>query len=561
MPIPHEFAVNPTPHHRHSNSGDSSSGRKRSALSLDTMLGVNGASGETTNGHHYANVSQIKRNSAIGLVNPSTPPPSLSSSSALWTKRQSAPINDQNDSKIITIPDLSSSAYSPSYSSSTPLATPFTPTPTASASTPTPPSFSSSSPSSPSLISTRPAPPSPAISRRASGINNSSSPSLGIVIGRSSRPTSGMAGLDGASGSPNPLKRLSSSSGTGAKQEFSPLPSPKLATAMSMFGGVGAGFTPARATSATGDAKTHQQNAISLNDEDHPLPSGKVPSAVSSTVAERKSPSSKASKTFIKIRDFAFATTDERHHGLGPFVPKTNRVATLNRKLAMAVTGGGSSSPIRGRKKKGLNGWSDSDSEGLNGSSDSGEEWQDEVEDEDDDGGRLGMRGSVGGFEGWSGFRFGRLSWHVAAGMASDAGAEVAGHQGFPSRTDLERNFLDDNGQDDDILEDSIHYADQLRNQEGDDDDYANENEDVGNDEMEMEDEPLYPGLYRALYAFEPEGIAEMGLEEDQVVRVVGRGGGVGWAVVVDVREGREGGHALVPESYLEVIKLDAEEE
>ena len=33
-----------------------------------------------------------------------------------------------------------------------------------------------------------------------------------------------------------------------------------------------------------------------------------------------------------------------------------------------------------------------------------------------------------------------------------------------------------------------------------------------------------------------------MALEEDQVVRVVGRGGGVGWAVVVKLG----GGHALV---------------
>jgi hypothetical protein len=94
----------------------------------------------------------------------------------------------------------------------------------------------------------------------------------------------------------------------------------------------------------------------------------------------------------------------------------------------------------------------------------------------------------------------------------------------------------------------------------------------------EEEEEPLYPGLYRALYPFEPEGTAEMRLVEDQVVRVVGRGGGVGWAVVV-VPDGVDGGvvvapvdgdeeedekkkttttrHALVPESYLELVQLD----
>ena len=69
------------------------------------------------------------------------------------------------------------------------------------------------------------------------------------------------------------------------------------------------------------------------------------------------------------------------------------------------------------------------------------------------------------------------------------------------------------------------------------------------------EDEPLLPGVYRALYPFEPEGTAEMALEEDQLVRVVGRGGGVGWAVV----EQEGGGHALVPESYLELVEADQE--
>jgi hypothetical protein len=83
-------------------------------------------------------------------------------------------------------------------------------------------------------------------------------------------------------------------------------------------------------------------------------------------------------------------------------------------------------------------------------------------------------------------------------------------------------------------------------------------------DEFGEEEEELYPGQYRAVFGFEPEGTAEMRLVEDQVVRVVGRGGGVGWAVVI-VPEGAEGGvevapgikHALVPEGYLEVMQLD----
>ena len=69
-------------------------------------------------------------------------------------------------------------------------------------------------------------------------------------------------------------------------------------------------------------------------------------------------------------------------------------------------------------------------------------------------------------------------------------------------------------------------------------------------------DEPLIPGTYRALYPFEPEGTAEMALEEEQIIHVVGRGGGVGWAIV----EKEGGGHALVPESYIELVKADETE-
>jgi hypothetical protein len=64
------------------------------------------------------------------------------------------------------------------------------------------------------------------------------------------------------------------------------------------------------------------------------------------------------------------------------------------------------------------------------------------------------------------------------------------------------------------------------------------------------EDGPSRPRQVRVI--FEPEGTAEMALEEDHVVHVIGRGGGVGWGVV----EKEDGGHEAVPESYLELVEV-----
>lgn len=177
----------------------------------------------------------------------------------------------------------------------------------------------------------------------------------------------------------------------------------------------------------------------------------------------------------------------------------------------------------RKRKKRVGNGWSDSDSEGDNdngwSSSDSGSKrTSDESSDSsdesgDDGGGELYEERNDG---------FGQEGYHH--------------HNPFYQDYDDQRNDT----------QESQEYS------------YP---EDYSED---IPSGPLLPGLYRALYAFEPEGEAEMGLNEGQVVHVVGRGGGAGWAVVVDEREGRAslglGGHALVPESYLEVVRLDEDE-
>ena len=254
-----------------------------------------------------------------------------------------------------------------------------------------------------------------------------------------------------------------------------------------------------------------------------------VPSASTSAAAAAAAPPPQprvSAVVYIKIRDFGFPPSDERHMGLGPEVPKPNRVHRMNRRLG-------------GRTM----------SQGSIESSDGDEE---EVEDESWDDAGLGG--------GWDGFRMGlgRLSWNNVGATGTSTAATVLEEEakdvGFPSRMDLDRNFLE--GDSDADLDEEYYEANGVVPVD-DDDDY--------------EEDALYPGLYRALYAFEPEGTAEMRLVEDQVVRVIGRGGGVGWAVVIDEKGAAEEAeaegvagvpkHALVPESYLEPVRLDWEDE
>lgn len=193
----------------------------------------------------------------------------------------------------------------------------------------------------------------------------------------------------------------------------------------------------------------------------------------------------------VKIRDFAFPTTDARFSGRGPDVPRANR---------------------HNRAGSDVSSEDDSDSDGRRNSG-----W--------------------GGFS-WSGLT-NRLSW-TSFGGGRHQSTEPSE---LPSKTDFARNFdvsspAEEKG--------AFSY------------DGTDEDDDDGNYDGEDDDEdggPLIPGRYRALYAFEPEGTAEMALEEDQVVCVIGRGGGVGWAVV----EKEDGGHALVPESYLELVEASRE--
>ena len=165
----------------------------------------------------------------------------------------------------------------------------------------------------------------------------------------------------------------------------------------------------------------------------------------------------------------------------------------------------------------------------------------------------------------------------TSGGTTTGAGAN-GGNGGFPSQSELDRNFLDAEEELEEQFQQGGYdgqYQEGLEGEEGE----------------EYEDEPLYPGIYRAMFAFEPEGTAEVGLEEDELVKVVGRGGGVGWAVVevgwkassgagsgnengdtgsgadkgggvdVTLKDGRKVRHGLVPESYLEPVRLDGEED
>ncbi|KIJ12926.1 hypothetical protein PAXINDRAFT_170959 [Paxillus involutus ATCC 200175] len=213
----------------------------------------------------------------------------------------------------------------------------------------------------------------------------------------------------------------------------------------------------------------------------------------------------------IKIRDYGFDSSDPRFSGEGLHVPRPNRPKVLQKRLTLrsSTSSAGSSSSSEG---------------------DDESQWEDEPE---------------GGINGWGGFK-----WGFGKGWGLDAGGSVDGtDSGFPSRGDLDRNFGElDEAESDGDEEEVCGDAEELSDEQYEDDD--------------AEGEPLLlPGLYRSLYAFEPEGTAEMKLDEDQIVRVIGRGGGVGWAVVVKDGLKDAGVHALVPESYLEPVRLDGDEE
>ncbi|PSR72515.1 hypothetical protein PHLCEN_2v11615 [Hermanssonia centrifuga] len=229
---------------------------------------------------------------------------------------------------------------------------------------------------------------------------------------------------------------------------------------------------------STASTRSRAHSRVTSFSQQQPEESAHRTEASSSTVSPTKRRS-----LLIKIRDFAFPQSDNRHFGRGSDVPRANRP----------------------RRRESTSSTSSSSADG-----------EQEVEEEQ-----------------WHDtrtiFQLNTLSSHFWGGKSGESEESAAG----PSRTDFDRNFeaspTDENSQED--------YDDT------EEDDYV----------PPGEDGPLVSGTYRALYSFDPEGTAEMALEEEQVVHVIGRGGGVGWAIV----EKEDGGHALVPESYLELVQAD----
>ena len=163
---------------------------------------------------------------------------------------------------------------------------------------------------------------------------------------------------------------------------------------------------------------------------------------------------------------------------------------------------------------------------------------------EDDEHDRVLPSPSFGPAGGWS---------TLGASSANFPHDELGGVGGgketsYPSHRELKRNF----GQGTKYKD----YSGDSDAEDGDEPSYSFDQDYSDLDRPPVVDSSLPPGSYRALHVFEAVGDTEMGLEEGQIVTVIGKERGDGWAVVNDTREGREGCHALVPESYLELDQL-----
>ncbi|KAK7455742.1 hypothetical protein VKT23_010774 [Stygiomarasmius scandens] len=476
------------------------------------------------------------------------------------------------ESTIKHPPPLVDSKHSKTPSTPTPMSAGFTPT------TPTPHNFQSHAPAQ---VVIPPLPTSPSPNRLSQTYNltqslNSPPPSASFS---KSRPTSLSAGVAYASSTSTPPtpsspaffahnknrdSTASNTSGISLSSNRPAPPSPAMSRRTSGIGGVEGAIPLSRANSKHRASAGLGMSMSTTAEEDPDLvPTQPNTPALSSLSSQSQSqPNSSVSSQItirlapLKIRDFAYPNTDARFFGLGflgsvEHVPKQNRLRVLNKALLGEEAyrlWRAERKQVRENLKAGRDRRSTSSLAWSSASEASEEEdiqeagFDDEDEDEDD------------GNNGWgSSFKFGmgRLSW-------SNSNSTSAG---YPSQKELARNFAG--------MEDSPATS-----SSEDDDAYYDAEEEAAQDQYQdsyegEEDPPLLPGYYRALYPFEPEpGSHEIALEEEQIVKVVGRGGGVGWAVVVVGKMGDDGvwrnegegqveKHGLVPESYLEVWRLE----
>ncbi|PVF98101.1 hypothetical protein CPB86DRAFT_785103 [Serendipita vermifera] len=174
----------------------------------------------------------------------------------------------------------------------------------------------------------------------------------------------------------------------------------------------------------------------------------------------------------------------------------------------------------------------------------------------------LGSRG-VGGL--YTGF-----SEEESSGFYEESGEEEHEENELPTRNDGDEE--DDNFTGD--VHTPLHsYSYHLHPHPDLEMDGVDGDEDSSPESSDREDSPLRPGIYRVLFAFTAESLAEMSVNEDQLIRVLGRGGGEGWVVALrtwtpdrDIgttshpsteEENHEEEHGLVPESYIELHQAE----
>ncbi|KAG9009653.1 hypothetical protein FRB94_011658 [Tulasnella sp. JGI-2019a] len=235
--------------------------------------------------------------------------------------------------------------------------------------------------------------------------------------------------------------------------------------------------------------------------------------------ADRPSPQRKATSTVLmKIRDFAFTAEDERHSSIKKIHLRDNpRKSDTGMSPRSSTASGSAYSSDQARKSGG--GWSSF------------------------------FQASAARF----GFGTGNDAYDGDSGSGSKRNSRLSGIIPLGGKQQSTQVY-------DSPMDDSDPSSQRWRTSSSSQEEEYSDAQPGAMSESDYDDEPeapFVPGFYKALYSFEPEGAAEMALEEEQVVRCLGRGGGPGW--IIAIKEAKDGvseqGHALVPEGYLEFMR------